>query len=254
MKVAIVEDELLAATYLKSLLEKQSFISIKEIVVLRSVQQSLNFFKDQSVDLIFMDIHLGDGKSFEIFEQLTITAPIIFITAYDTYALKVFKQFTIDYILKPFEEAALHQALRKFTSLALKLENTHTLDSIVAINNASETGIKNRFLVTHGYKLKSIISSDIAYFEGSGKHLFLYTRDGNSYIYNDTIKDIIAKLDETKFFKVNRKFIVHIDSIGEIIKHSSQRIELILTPTPVSNSPILVSKSQINELKIWLNQ
>ncbi len=254
MKVAIVEDELLAATYLKSLLEKQSYISIKEIVVLRSVQQSLNFFKDQNVDLIFMDIHLGDGNSFEIFEQLTITAPIIFITAYDTYALKVFKQFTIDYILKPFEEADLHQALKKFSSLALKLENTHTLDSLAAINNLTDSGIKNRFLVTHGYKLKSIISNDVAYFEGSGKHLFLYTRDGNSYIYNDTIKDIIEKLDETKFFKVNRKFIVHIDSIREIIKHSSQKIELLLTPPPVSNSPILVSKSQINELKNWLNQ
>ncbi len=254
MKVAIVEDELLAATYLKSLLEKQTFISISEIVVLRSVQQSLSYFSENSVDLIFMDIHLGDGKSLEIFEQLTISAPIIFITAYDSYALTVFKQFTVDYILKPFAEEDLNRALKKFNSLVHQFELLSTLDSLAEMGNATDSLIKSRFLVTHGYKLKSIISNDIAYFEGSGKHLFLYTRDGNSYIYNDTIKDIISKLDDKKFFKVNRKFIIHIDSIREIIKHSSQKIEILLTPPPVSASPILVSKSQINDLKSWLNQ
>ncbi|WP_430613855.1 LytR/AlgR family response regulator transcription factor [Flavobacterium sp. JP2137] len=254
MKVAIVEDELLAATYLKSLLEQQTFIAISELIVLRSVQQSLSFFKENSVDLIFMDIHLGDGKSFEIFEQQRITAPIIFITAYDSYALKVFSQLTLDYILKPFEEEQLHQALRKFIALAHQFDSTVALNSIAAIANNTDAPIKNRFLVTHGYKLKSILSREVAYFVGSGKHLFLHTRDGNSYIYDDTIKDIIGKLDAEKFFKINRKYVVHIDSIQEVIRHSSQKIEIILLPQSDLGSPILVSKSQINALKNWLDR
>ena len=96
MKIAIVEDELLAVTYLKNLLEEQSIVEVSSITILRSTKQATAFFKENSVDLIFMDIHLGDGKSFEIFQEVEILTPIIFITAYDEYAMKVFKHFTID--------------------------------------------------------------------------------------------------------------------------------------------------------------
>ena len=117
MKIAIVEDEYLASSYLKSILEQQEILQIAEIAVLKSVKEAVDFFKQNSVDLAFMDIHLGDGKSLEIFEKATISCPVIFVTAYDSYAISVFKHFTIDYLLKPFEEQELLEALTKFKKI-----------------------------------------------------------------------------------------------------------------------------------------
>lgn len=254
MKVAIVEDEPLASTYLKTLLEKQHLLSIHEIVVLDSVKQATAYFQRNTVDLIFMDIHLGDGKSLEIFEHINISAPIIFITAYDHYALEVFKQFTLDYILKPFEEAALLKALEKFKSIAKKFESQATLTQLIQLDKQQDQFPKNRFLVHNGYKLKSISTDETAYFQASGKHLFLYTNKGECYIYEDTLTDLSEKLDPKFFFKINRKYLIHINSIQEIRKHSSQKLEVLLTPSPEDSATILVSKNKINELKNWLNR
>lgn len=254
MKVAIVEDEPLASTYLKTLLEKQPLLAINDIVILDSVKQATTYFQNNSVDLIFMDIHLGDGKSLEIFEYINISAPIIFITAYDHYALEVFKQFTLDYILKPFEEEALLKAIEKFKTIAKKFESQFTLSQLVQLDNHQDQFPKNRFLVHNGYKLKSISSEETAYFQASGKHLFLYTNTGECYIYEDTLTDLSNKLDPKYFFKINRKYLIHINSIQEIRKHSSQKLEVILIPSPEDQTAILVSKNKINELKTWLNR
>lgn len=253
MKIAIVEDELLASTYLKSLLEKQVFLPIESITILRSVKQSILFFQEQTVDLIFMDIHLGDGKSLEIFKEVAILTPIIFITAYDSYAIQVFKQFTLDYILKPFEGQDLYQALEKFNTIRGNYDSAPAMRSLVSVENNQTSTSQNRFLVYHGHKLRSVDQEEVAYFLASGKHLFLHTKEGDSFIYDDTIKDIIHKLDARYFFKINRKFVIHIDAISEIIKHSSQRIEVVLNQHPEGESPILVSKSQLNAWKEWLN-
>ena len=111
----------------------------------------------------------------------------------------------------------------------------------------------NRFLVMNGHKFRSIEEEEVAYFFASGKHLFLTTKDYKTYIYDDTIKDVIHKLNPINFFKINRKFIVHINSITEIIKHTSQKIEVKLEPIPEINSSIFVSKTQISEWKNWLD-
>lgn len=253
MKVAIVEDESLASSYLKLLLEKQSILGIHQIIQLTSIKESVLYFAEHKVDLIFMDIHLGDGKSLDIFKQVVIHCPVIFVTAYDAYAIKAFKQFTIDYILKPYEETELHNALQKFKSIVNQFQTEPILNQIIQADNALDNIPKQRFLVNHGYKLKSIEEHEIAYFSASGKHLFLHTHDGNNYIYPDTIKDVILKLDTSVFFKINRKYIVNYTAIQEIVKHSSQKIEIILSPKPTDSSPILVSKSLINEIKTWLN-
>lgn len=253
MKVAIVEDESLASNYLKSLLLKQGYLTIQEITILSSVKEATAFFLTNKVDLIFMDIHLGDGKSLEIFEHIEIKSPIIFTTAYDSYAIHVFKQFTIDYILKPFTSEELGDALIKFKEISKQFEITPTLDSLIKIENETDNTIKDRFLVNNGHKLKSIENDQIAYFVASGKHLFLHTFDNNSYIYDDTIKDIINKLDNKTFFKVNRKYIINIKSVADIIKHNSQKIELKITPDPEDDTPILVSKNHILDLKTWLS-
>lgn len=254
MTVAIVEDEALASTYLKSLLEKQSILDIHQIIQLTSIKESVLYFSENKVDLIFMDIHLGDGKSLDIFEQIAIHCPVIFVTAYDAYAIKAFKQFTIDYILKPYEEVELHNALEKFKSIVHQFQVEHALNHIIQAENTLDSIPKQRFLVNHGYKLKSIEESDIAYFSASGKHIFLHTHDGNNYIYPDIIKDVIHKLSPHSFFRINRKYIVNYNAIKEIIKHNSQKIEIVITPKPTNNTTILVSKTLINDFKTWLNR
>lgn len=254
MKIAIVEDEQLASGYLKSILEQQEILSITDIIILRSVKESIAFFKTHTVDLVFMDIHLGDGKSLDIFESISIPSPIIFVTAYDSYAIKVFKHFTIDYLLKPYDEAELLEALSKYKKIKNAFDINQTVQSLAAIEDKNADNYQKRFLVNHGYRFISINDSDISSFMGSGKHLFIFTENGNSYLYSDTIKDIISKLDPEYFFKVNRKYILHRSAIKEVIRHSSQKVEIVIDSTIKESAPILVSKSEINTFKKWLDQ
>lgn len=251
MKVAIIEDETLASNYLKNILEQQTILKISEIHILKSVQNSIAFFQDNKVDLAFMDIHLGDGKSLEIFETTPISCPIIFITAYDSYAVKVFKHFTIDYLLKPYEEEELLEALEKFKNIRNTFNSNSVVESLVEIE--SKNDIQHHFLVNHRDKLLSIADNTIAYFFASGKHLFLTTASNHSYLYNSNLTDLIANLDSKTFFKVNRKYILHRKSIAQIVKHSSQKIEIILTIKPADLEPIILSKKEINNFKNWLD-
>ncbi|MCQ9635829.1 LytTR family DNA-binding domain-containing protein [Chryseobacterium sp. WG23] len=252
MKIAIIEDELLAVNYLKDLLDKQTIVPVTEIVILRSKKQAIDFFEHNAADLVFMDIHLGDGMSLEIFEQVELFTPIIFITAFDEYAIRVFRHFTIDYLLKPFEEDDLHKALQKFISIRNNFDPESTLKSISTLHQGGSEMMK-RLMVREGNKLKSIDEHHTAYFFASGKYLFLTTKDHQTYIYDDTIKDIIQKLNPNVFFKVNRKFIINKEAVTEIIKHSSQKVELKLSPEPEVNTEVFISKMQIAECLNWLN-
>jgi DNA-binding LytR/AlgR family response regulator len=252
MRIAIIEDELLAVNYLRDLLDKQSIVPVTETVVLRSKKQAIDFFESHSADLIFMDIHLGDGMSLEIFEYVELFTPIIFITAFDEYAMRVFKHFTIDYLLKPFEEEDLHKALQKFNSIRSNFDPEPVLQSISTLRQGDDSDVMKRFMIREGNKLKSVEEHEVAYFFASGKYLFLTTMDNQTYIYDDTIKDIIHRLNPELFFKVNRKFIINKNAISEIIKHSSQKIELKLSPAPEVDSDVFISKRQITECLNWL--
>ncbi|MFQ6601021.1 LytR/AlgR family response regulator transcription factor [Flavobacterium sp. C3NV] len=251
MKVVIIEDEHLASSYLKSILEQQTIISINEITVVKSVKDAVAFFKVNTVDLAFMDIHLGDGKSLDIFEQAIVSCPVIFITAYDSYAVKVFKHFTIDYLLKPYEEEELHEALLKYKNIKETFNTNLIVESLVEIENQSS--VQHHFLVNHRDKLLSINDTSITYFYATGKHLYLYTNSGSSYLYNSNLKDLINKLNPDIFFKINRKYIINRHHIQEIIKHSSQKIEILLNVVLPDNEPIILSKKEINNFKNWLD-
>lgn len=251
MKVVIIEDEHLASSYLKSILEQQTILAIKEITVLKSVKDAVAFFKGNTVDLAFMDIHLGDGKSLDIFEQTLICCPVIFITAYDSYAVKVFKHFTIDYLLKPYEEEELFDALLKYKNIKNTFNPNQIVESLVEIENQSQ--IQHHFLVNHRDKLISINDTSITYFFATGKHLFIYNNSGHNYLYNSNLKDLIGKLDQQLFFKINRKYIINRYHIQEIVKHSSQKIEILLDVAIPDNEPIVLSKKEINNFKNWLD-
>ena len=198
MNAIIIEDEYLAAAELERLLGEVA-PEITILTKLDSVSESVKWLKKNKADVIFMDIHLGDGQSFDIFEQVEVTAPVIFITAYDEYALKAFKYQGIDYILKPFDKEELQQALNKLESLS----PTNTPFPV-----ASLTVYQERFLVTVGTKMKSVTVGDVAYFMADGKYLVLFTRDGQNYILDQTVSGIETKLNPAQFFKINRIFII----------------------------------------------
>lgn len=244
MNAVIIEDEYLAASELERLLGEVA----PDVVILAklgSVSESVTWLRKNKVDVIFMDIHLGDGQSFDIFEQVEITVPVIFITAYDEYALKAFKYQGIDYILKPFDKEELIQALGKLDSLS---------SANAPFPAASLTVYQERFLVTVGTKMKSVAIGDVAYFMADGKYLVLFTRDGQNYILDQTISGIESKLNPARFFKINRKFIVSYDAIKEMVKYSNSRIKIILSPLPPSGIEAIVSSERIQEFKQWLNQ
>ena len=244
MTAVIIEDEPLASLELCKVLGDVA-PEIKVITCLETVSESVEWLRENKVDLIFSDIHLGDGQSFDIFEQVEVTAPVIFITAYDEYALKAFKYQGIDYILKPFDKEELQQALNKLESLS----PTNTPFPV-----ASLTVYQERFLVTVGTKMKSVTVGDVAYFMADGKYLVLFTRDGQNYILDQTVSGIETKLNPAQFFKINRKFIISYNSIKEMVKYSNSRIKIVLTPVPPAGIEAIVSSERIQEFKQWLNQ
>ncbi|WP_410881489.1 LytR/AlgR family response regulator transcription factor [Myroides sp. DW712] len=252
MRIAIVEDEALAANYLKKLILNQDIlpVSVSDIVMLSSIKEATAFFFQHTVDLIFMDIHLGDGKSLEIFDKIAVKSPVVFITAYENYAIEAFKQFAIGYILKPFDKHALDEVLLKYVTITKRIQ-----DEAPPKQESEEVNrkLKDRFLIHDGHRLKSIETTEIAYLFASGKHLFLHTFQDERFIYDDTLKDIIEKLEAKTFFKINRSFIVNIQAIKEVIRHNSQKIELILKVQSEDQSPIFVSKAHITPLKDWLS-
>lgn len=253
VRIAIVEDEALAANYLKKLLLTQEIlpVAVSDIVMLSSIKEATTFFFQHTVDLIFMDIHLGDGKSLEIFDKIAVKSPVVFITAYDNYAIEAFKQFAIGYILKPFDKCALDEVLLKYVTITKRLQEEQLPKQ--ENEEASNNKLKDRFLLHDGHRLKSIETPEIAYLFASGKHLFLHTFQDERFIYDDTIKDVIVKLDAKTFFKINRSFIVNIHAIKEVIRHTSQKIELVLNVQSDDQYPIFVSKAHIPLLKDWLS-
>ena len=196
MNAIIIEDEYLAAAELERLLGEVA-PEITILTKLDSVSESVKWLKKNKADVIFMDIHLGDGQSFDIFEQVEVTAPVIFITAYDEYALKAFKYQGIDYILKPFDKEELQQALNKLESLS----PTNTPFPV-----ASLTVYQERFLVTVGTKMKSVTVGDVAYFMADGKYLVLFTRDGQLYLgsndqwYRDEVESGTVFQDQQEIY------------------------------------------------------
>ncbi|MGS4345349.1 LytR/AlgR family response regulator transcription factor [Myroides odoratus] len=254
MRIAIVEDEALAANYLKKLVLNQDIlpVSVSDIVMLSSIKEATTFFFQHTVDLIFMDIHLGDGKSLEIFDKIAVKSPVVFITAYENYAIEAFKQFAIGYILKPFDKHALDEVLLKYVTITKRLQEEATPKQ-ERETEEENTKLKDRFLIHDGHRLKSIETTEIAYLFASGKHLFLHTFQDERFIYDDTLKDVIEKLEAKTFFKINRSFIVNIQAIKEVIRHNSQKIELILKVQSEDQSPIFVSKAHIAQLKDWLS-
>jgi len=251
MRVLIVENEKTAALRLQHLL-----VDCEEPVeiagVLDSIKDTVSFFQqDKPVDLAFMDIHLEDGLSFDIFNQLEVKTPIVFTTAHEEYALNAFKVHSIDYLLKPIMLPDLQQAIDKYKQL---LHYLHPPKQVIDdVRNALLAPFyKNRFVVKIGDHLRSIVTENIVCFFSDAKMTFLVTKDERSYIIDFSLEQLEACLHPDKFFRINRSHIVNIHYIEDILQHESNR--LLLTMKHTKKEEIFVSRERVSAFKVWLGQ
>jgi len=251
MNVLIVEDEAIAADNLEKLLLKID-LSIKVLAKTESINETVNWLNNNTVDLIFMDIHLSDGLSFSIFEQVEVKTPVIFTTAYDQYTLKAFKVYSIDYLLKPIDIEELKRSIEKFNNLT---QTNQKLDidikSLIESLTASKE-YQKRFVVYAGQKIKMIKTSEIAYFNGSDKGTFLCTFPNTNHSVEFSLDKLENMLDPEIFFRINRNYIVNIEAIKEMFTLSKSRIKLELTPK--TNEETLVSFNRMSSFRKWINR
>ena len=251
MRVLIIEDEELAADTLQKILIHID-PKIQVLAILGTVESAVAWLQKNTADLLFMDIHLGDGESFEIFQQIQVASPVIFTTAYDQYTLKAFKNQGIDYLLKPFDEDDVRSALDK-------LHNLRKSPDLILSQNQQRTALfsgkqRSRFMVKIGQLIRTVHSEDVAYFMAEDKYLFLVTRDQQNYIIEETIGSLEPQLDPAAFFRINRKFIINIDAIREMYKLSRNRLKILLQPAPGNGIEVIVSEERAEAFKNWLNQ
>lgn len=250
MKVIIIEDEKPAARRLNRMLNE---LDIVPIAMLHSVEEAVNWFhKNEHPDLLFLDIQLSDGLSFEIFEEVEISSAIIFTTAYDEYALKAFKLKSIDYLLKPIDSDELENAINQYKNyISLNGNSELKLEEIKRLIMPSQMSYKKRFTVKIGQHLKMISIESIECFYSENKSTHIHTIDNRSYLLEETLEQLEEKLDPDQFFRVSRKYFVNINSIKDIISYTNSRLKIILTS--FSDSEIIVSRERVKDFKNWID-
>jgi two-component system LytT family response regulator len=248
MNILIIEDEAAAAQRMRKLLLA---IDPTMVVVaeLPTVVDSVQWFKDQGrADLVFMDVQLADGDSFEIFKQVDVPCPVVFTTAYDEYALNAFRVNALDYLLKPIRREDLAQAVER-ARRTMVVRDLSTLDR-VASPKAGAAPIK-RFLIRYGEHFKVVEPEQIAYIHSLMKNTFLRTREGRDLPLEESLDKLESQLDPERFIRLNRQLIVHIHSIKELLAYSKSRVKVILEP-PYGEDAI-VSSERSAEFKRWLS-
>jgi two-component system, LytTR family, response regulator LytT len=249
-RVVIVEDEKIAAENLGKLILKLE-PEIRVMAILTSVSQSVKWFSSNEADLIFMDIQLGDGQSFNIFEKVSIKTPVIFTTAYDQYAIKAFKANGIDYLLKPIDEAELKAALEKYKNLVQKQPDLNLLRELLSQSH-HKTEYKQRFMIQAGSRIRTIPVENIAYFYFVEKAVFICTNDNHRFATEHSLDRLEELTDPDVFFRINRRLLISIKSIEKIYSLSKSRIKLELKPA--FEDEVLVSFNKTTAFREWLNK
>jgi DNA-binding LytR/AlgR family response regulator len=253
MKVLIVEDEIPAQEKLEQMLHQYDE-AIEITGKCTSVEQSVKWLNnpDNFSDLIFMDIQLTDGSSFEIFEQTEVYTPVIFITAYNEYALQAFKVNSIDYLLKPLNYDDLYRSMEKMKILRENLpankERIH-YDELSRVLLQMNKSYKTRFMVKVGDHIKSVKAENISLFYAEGRTVYIITDKQNKYIVDFTLEELDKTLDPALFFRPNRSFIVNINAIKDVVVYSNSRLMIILHEK--FEKEIIVSRDKVVQLKTW---
>lgn len=250
MNVIIIEDEKPSARRLQRMLSE---LQMDTEVMLHSVEESIDWFQNNKhPDLIFLDIQLSDGLSFEIFETIDIKSAVIFTTAYDEYALQAFKLNSIDYLLKPIDENDLARAVSKYNERAPKKASV-TLDFNdikKLLVNPIEREYKKRFSVKVGQHLKLINIDDIECFYSENKGTYAYTSEGRNYLLDTTLEQLEDELEPHKFFRISRKFFVNINAINDMVSYTNSRLQIKLKT--FKEQEIIVARERVKEFKDWL--
>ena len=250
MNIIIIEDEKPAARLLQRKVEK---LGLQINKMLHSVEESIHWFdSNMHPDLIFLDIQLSDGLSFEIFESIDIKSAVIFTTAYDEYALRAFKLNSIDYLLKPIDDDDLSIAILKFKN-QFKQNSIASLDFEMIkkmLLNPIERNYKKRFTIKMGQQLKMINIEEVECFYSENKGTYLHTFDNRDYLLDNTLEQLETEIDSKDFYRVSRKFIVPMKGIKEIQIHSNSRLKVILQT--YKDDEVIVARERVNDFKDWL--
>jgi DNA-binding LytR/AlgR family response regulator len=253
MKVVIIEDEALAALRLKKMIQDFN-PDIKILAELESVAESVKWFRSNpEPDLIFLDIHLEDDLSFAIFEQVNIQAPVIFTTAFDEYAIKAFKLRSIDYLLKPIVHEELAAALKKYEQFSGLHPNPVDLQSLYHLLTNPDKKYRERFSISVGTKIKMVEVNEVAYFFVMDKGVYLRTKQGSTFNVDYTLEKLEEMLNPSSFFRINRKYLVNIGAISNMVTYSRGRVKLELNPRADDEFDAIVSIDRSAEFKKWLN-
>lgn len=248
MRILVVEDEKLAAERLIELIEKFN-PEYHVIDRLDSVESTVSWLqKNDSPDLIFLDIHLADGNSFEIFETVNVTAPIIFSTAYDQYAIQAFKVNSVDYLLKPVEQKDLYQALIKFEKTQMSQSMSMNIGELVKSFTKKH---KSRFVIKVGEHLRAVEIDNDHFFFSEEKITYLQTNEGKRYIIDFPLDKVETMIDPEKYFRINRKYLVSFPAIADILTHSNSRLRLVLVNN--DDDDVIVSRERVQEFRSWLD-
>jgi len=250
-KILIIEDE--EAAYKR--LQKMVIAELPEANILSpivSIRSAIEWFSSNPApDLIFLDVHLADGQSFEIFKQVKVTSPIIFTTAYDQYAIEAFKLNSIDYLLKPIKKEELKRAIEKFLHLNPPPGSEITIQKLLSTLQAQPAAYKQRFVVKYGEHIKTIETGDSAYFYTENKANFLVTKDNKRYAIDHNLDQLEELLDPKKYFRINRQFIIGFHAITEMFTYSKSRVLIKLNPP--SKLETIVSSERSASFKSWLD-
>ncbi|MEM1338948.1 MAG: LytTR family DNA-binding domain-containing protein [Bacteroidota bacterium] len=250
MKAIIIEDEKPAARRLGRMLEE---FDVQVSTMLHSVEESIAWFQDnEHPDLIFLDIQLSDGLSFEIFDVIHVKSAIIFTTAYDEYALQAFKLNSIDYLLKPIDDEELEKAVRKYKEFKPERENISVdfEDIKKLLINPVEREYKKRFTAKVGQHLKIINADEVECFYSENKGTYAATTDGRNYLLDTTLEQLEGELAPQTFFRVSRKYYVNVNHINDIISYTNSRLQIKMNH--YKDQSIIVSRERVKDFKLWL--
>ncbi|HNP54212.1 MAG TPA: LytTR family DNA-binding domain-containing protein [Ferruginibacter sp.] len=254
MRVFIIEDETPAANRLsKLLLELEPGLEVTHRA--DSIESSVRILQSNPpLDLIFMDIQLADGLSFDIFEEVSVRTPVVFTTAFDQYTLKAFKVNSIDYLLKPIDENELRAAIKKYRDHYPKQEtddlNARMQSLMEAWNRGSK--YKERLLIKRGQQLHYLKTAELAHCFADGKLCYAVDFKGNKYLLETNLSLLEEQLEPTQFFRINRQLMIHIDAIQKVHTGLGGRLKVDLQPA--TSAECLVSRDRVNDFKEWLGR
>jgi len=250
MRVLIIEDEMAASKRLQKMVAELMPDAVFADT-LESIAAAVDWFKkNEQPDLVFADIHLADGQSFQIFKEVKIECPIIFTTAYDQYALEAFKHNSIHYLLKPIKKEELAEAIAKFQKMQTSSKPNLDFEKLIAAFKQPAPAYKDRFIIRFGEHIKTVETIDIAYFYTENKANYAIMKDGKRYPIDHNLDELEQLINPKNFFRINRQFIIGYSAITEMVSYSKSRVLIKLNPP--SKLETIVSTERSAAFKSWL--